>query len=31
LSQYGHGGEKFLQSEKSLFTLLTPIELGILL
>jgi hypothetical protein len=31
LSQYGRGGEKLPQSEKSLFTIFTPIELGILL
>jgi hypothetical protein len=31
LSQYGCSGEKLLQSEKNLFTLWTPFELGILL
>jgi hypothetical protein len=31
LSQYGCGGEKLFQSEKRLFTFLTPFELGIFL
>jgi hypothetical protein len=31
LSQYRCGGENLLQGEKSLFTLLTPFELGIFL
>jgi hypothetical protein len=31
LIQYGCGGEKLLQGEKSLFTFLTPFELGVFL
>jgi hypothetical protein len=31
LSQYGRGGEKILQGEKSLFTFFTSFELGVLL